>query len=333
MIQRDYVPVRHQDALDRANADFIRRNLSDYLRQGAKLPHRNDRVSELRDLSLEDLAKEISPHHRSVNSSDFATAMGTALTSILLDNWPDKSARLDPFCRVFEVENFTPVAVNAVELPELTTPAEPEDGQVSIVYPSISITHTATAQLQSYETIFRVSRQLWQTHGAPLVNAVARQSLVFANLELRLLSELLNSNPVLSDSDTLFTSDNSAASALDLNSMDVAMDWLASGTPPCLEASGLLIAPGKEMTARTLLESAGMTLPIVVSPWLTAGSWILFSNPSEHASILRLREKGASQLPKVGFVNVPGTDSKGYYAVHDCGFSAISRNGIYRGGV
>jgi hypothetical protein len=327
------IQINHRapDNLDRKNAEFIARLLPDYLRKAAGREHKSsDALWDLRDSTLEQMAREIDPQHRSVNSSAFAGAMSDALTAILADAWPDLEARLNPFCRLHEVPNFQPAAIAQVSFPDFNEP-EPEDGPVS--FSPIEITTTGTAQLQTYETRIKVSNQLWSTHGGELARAVARHSYAIAKLELRLLAELLTSNPTLSDSEALFTSDNSDAGALDLTGLDKALDWLASGNPQCLTASGLLIAGGKEASVKTLLTTAGLTLPVLVSPDLLTGSWYLFSNPDEHASILRLREKGASQRPQVGWANIPGKMQKGFYSAFDCGFSAIDRNGIFRGGI
>jgi hypothetical protein len=327
------IQINHRapDNLDRKNAEFIARLLPDYLRKAAGLPHKtSDALWDLRDSTLEQMAREIDPQHRSVNSSAFAGAMSDALTAILADAWPDLEARLNPFCRIHEVSNFQPAALVQVSFPDFSEPTR-EDGPVT--FSPIEVTTTGTAQLQSYETRIKVSNVVWSTFGGELAQAVARHSYAIAKLELRLLAELLTTNPVLSDTDTLFTSDNSDAGALDLAGLDKSLAWLASGNPSGLTPSGLLIAPGKEATVRTLLDAAGMSLPVLVSPDLPDGSWYLFSNPDEHAAIVRLREKGASQRPQVGWVNVPGKMQKGYYSAFDTGFSAIDRNGIFRGGV
>lgn len=331
MLQRDYTPRAMVDRLDQANADFIRRTLADYLRAGAGLKVKDPRVHELRHSSLDNLAAELSPHHRSVNSSDFAAAMADSLSVILADEWPDYSQRLDPFCRAQELENFQPHPVHEVTFPELSDDSVPEDAPVD--FSPITITNSATAQLKTYETRIKVSRQLWSTHGESLVRATLRQAHSFYLLELRLLSELLVSNPSLSDADNLFNTSNSTASALSAGTLDSAMAWLTSGSPSALTASGLLCGPGKEFSARTLLATAGVNWPVLSSPWLPNNSYYVFSNPVEHASILRLRERGSSQHPRVGWANIHNSQAKGYYAWLDCGFSAVSRAGIYRGGI
>ena len=61
--------------------------------------------------------------------------------------------------------------------------------------------------------------------------------------------------------------------------------------------------------------------------------WFLFADPTEKASILRLREKNGNQRPRMGWVNLPGKMQKGYFVNHVCGFSAVSRDGVFRGGV
>ena len=313
-------------ALEKANSEFVKSILPDYLRQAAGLKHGSARqLAELRHTDLEQLAKEISPSHRSVNSRDFADSMTDSMSALLSDIWPDYSKRLDPFCRVFEVENFKPVSVNEIIFPEMEIQENQDLGfETSVgnpenrgrVYDKVELGFSTPAQLQTFETKFRVSPQLWATHGESLARALQHQSVAFANLELRLLSGVLTQNPNLSDSAALFTAENSTASALDATTMDTALDWLATGSPACLPPSGLLIGPGKEYAARKLLTDAGMNLPIVVSPWLATGSWYLFSNPVQHAAILRLREKGGYQAPRMGWTNL-FEGQKGYFAAID----------------
>lgn len=334
MIQQSRFPA---GGLELRNAEFVKSILPDYLRKAAGLPYRKtDTLHDLRHSTLEDLAREIAPATRSVNSSDFAIAMSDSLTAIIADSWTDISARLNPFCRVHELRNFHPTEIHKFDFPDFNEPGEPIEDSVEFCnYSTPKISSTATAQLKTYESAVRVSKELWTTFGGELVTATMRHAYSIGKLELALLSQLLNSNPALADSDNLFNASNSTSSALDINSLDLALSWLASGSPQSLTPSGLLIALGKEATARLLLKSiAGMdTLPILASPELTAGSWFLFSNPTEHASILRLRELNANPNPQIGWIRIPKTESRGYSVIHSVGFSAVDRNGIFRGGI
>lgn len=331
---QDFKPRDCLNDLDKLNANAMARALPDYLRSAAGLPIKNpknaDLIRELQrdDFSLERFAREISPTHRSVNSSDFAAAMGAALTQIIADHWTNLSARLDAFTRVVEVSTYRPESLLQFDFPPISEVETEEEAPVKFSAPSVSA--TATGTLKSYETKITVSRQLWATHGAALATATSDYAFAAHRLELRLLSDLLVSNPLLSDNAALFDASNSNSAAFSLSALDAGMSALQSNA---LTPAALLVAPGKSATINTTLRQAGFDWPVVASASLPAGSWYLFSNPVEHGSILRLREKGSSRAPSVGWVNIDSSGRKGFYASCDMGFSAISRNGIYRGGV
>ena len=342
MIKIDHSRYSDLNAAEKLNCDLSRLALADYLRSNAGLPVKNPRHADLirewhrSDMDLEKLAREISPANRSVNSSDFAAAMSIALTEIVQDVWPDLSKRLDPFCRIHEVDNFKPQALAQITFPELSEVGEDFEPR----YSAPVISATATGQLKSYESALTISRQLWATHGGALSRATVDYGYQAHRLELRLLSELLTSNPVLSDGDTLFNADNTTGpGGQSLSGLDSALNYFCTGGPSAAMVGPMALSPSALLvgnsvaTWRSVLTECGFNFPVIASPWIPAGSWFVFSDPNEHASIVRLREINGSRSPSVGWVNIDSSGRKGFFASVDLGFAAVSRHGIFRGGI
>ena len=160
-------------------------------------------------------------------------------------------------------------------MPELAETVE----EGSISFDPIRLVSEATAQLKSFETHIKVSNVVWQSFGAEFTQSAIGYSRVFANLEMKLLAELLTANANLSDGEPLFNASNTSSSAFDVGALDAALGWLTDGG---LTVSGLLLASGKEASARTVLNDAAMTIPVVACNSLPAGS--IANNFSERAA-------------------------------------------------
>jgi hypothetical protein len=323
---QDYTSTPNE--LELKNAEFLARVLPEYLREAAGLPYKfYNEVRELRDTDLAQLAREISPQKRSVNSSNFATAISDALNSIIKETWPNCDQRLLPFVSDFPVDNFKPQNISMLNFPELSPVVE--DGITQ--FDKIELGATTTAEMRSYETRIKITRQLWSTHGADLTRATLEHTYATATLELRLLSLLLSSNPDLSDGDPLFKETNSTSNALTIATFDSGLGYLAESD---LELSGILTGCFGKAIAKEVLVKCGMqSTPVVSSPFLNSSSYYLVADPKRKPSLLRLRERNGNKRPAVNWIRVPHSDLIGYYSAHDVGFAAISRNGIYRGGV
>lgn len=336
MIQIDHARYGDLNAAEKLNVDIMRNGLVDFLRSSAGIPIKNaknaDLIRELKrdNFDLERYAREACPHHRSVNSSDFAELMTSALTIIVRDQWAELSTKINPYARMIEVDNFNPIKFAQIQFPD---PVETsEDSPVHFAMPTIA--STTVGSLRTFETAIRISQQLWQTHGQALVDASVDYSYQMFRLELKLLSELLVANPTLSDGDTLFNTENQTGSNFGLTGLDSAINHFSTDlTHGPLTPGALMLHPIAAATAATIIHQAGFNWPILLSPWLPTGSWFLFANQQGSASILRLRERGSSMAPTVGWQRIPQTSAMGYYAAVDLGFRAISRHGLFRGGM
>lgn len=341
--QQDYTPRAAVDPLTKLNAESVAKVLPDFLKRAAGLKFTpSDLLHEVRYSDLEMLAKEISPSHRSVNSADFAMAMSDALCVLLAESWLPLATQLDPLVRNIILENFKETKVVSLEMPALSESIddiiEDQPAPARFYPPVLS---SSIGAIKTYESILKVSNQVWQTHGAALTRAIAGYAFKIANLEVRLLTELLVSNPLLADGNALFLPGTNAANPS--CTLPATLETLSKVNESLLTAgggalSGFLAAPAAAIYWRDLLHKSGFTeVAVIASPDLPVNHWYAFSNPAETVSIARLRlagnmpPSGGIPMPTIGWVRIPKTMAYGYSAFYDCGFSAVSRKGIYRG--
>ncbi|MFH1494118.1 MAG: hypothetical protein ABIG70_04910 [Pseudomonadota bacterium] len=219
---------------------------------------------------------------------------------------------------------------------------EMEEGAEAKTTVHLSETSGLYAKLRTFGTNVFVSEVLIKNDDvgalASLFGNIGAES---ARLEARMVYSLLESNTTLSDGELMFHTGhgNIVASALDSNSLGAGMAALHNqptpgGGPANLGAEILLVSPELELTARTLINQAGMKITVISSPWLATGRWYLIAKP-ELAPVIGLLRLGTAPD---GVITGPARDNKIRTGVlvavrADLGAVALGRVGIIKGGV
>lgn len=158
-----------------------------------------------------------------------------------------------------------------------------------------------SGQLRTFGRNVMVSRQLLLSDDIGLIaGAFANFGASAARSEARMAYGLLDENPVLGDGEEMISFDhgNIQPSSLHSSSLSGAMGMLRDmpdsfGEKSDLPAAVLLVHGGLELTARKLVHESGLTLRVVVTPFLSVGRWYLLPSPEVSPVIGLLRLEGA----------------------------------------
>lgn len=330
-----------RNELNDKNKEFVERFLPSFLLNAAGLPFPDKMrapVRGARDKDLECLAQEVAYQERrslATRSMDWAIAISDAMSTILNSVF-DQNDVLGPAVRDVFVDNFKTTDLQTITLPDLEEEA-PEGGAVE--FSPLAIATAATGQISTYSLRMRLGRQVWQSQGGAIAQAMVDAGRLTRRLEARLLSELLVSNPTVNGSplfDDPGPGSNSGACALSPTTLEDALDWLISyahgDSYANLAPGALLVGPGCRAAAGATLRECAMESPIIQLAWLPAGSWYVLPRPTEHPVFARLRVAGSSGKPAVDWKKKAADMQIKFSLNYDIGFSTLSRC-CYRGGV
>jgi hypothetical protein len=278
---------------------------------------------------------------RGLGSNDFKNALSSILRSATVGKL-NAQARHRAFCDMRGLKSFMPHDFPRVDTDmALVEIAEGAEAPMSAVVDGAGL----TARIRTWGRNMNFSRAaILNDDIGFLVSIAANAGASAARLEAGLCYTLLESNPVLGDSEFLFHVDhgNLIAAALDETSLFAAMAALRDQPTPAgvnadLDAKFLVCASGLEGLARKLLHVAGLTeITVIAATDLPAGRWFVFADPLQSPVIALLHLEGANSGLFVGPAKrKDGATADGVMLGirHDAGVVAVGRVGCVRGGV
>ena len=275
-----------------------------------------------------------------IGTSDFKNALGTGASRLAALRYEASADHLQ-ICANLEVVDFKMIEFPGADVGldlSLKTGEGGEARAAQVVQVAGQI-----AKLESYDRIIGVSRNtIINDDVGLLANVFAAIGTAAATNEAKMVSDLMEANQTLADGQAMFIAANIVAQTLSATSLDVAMKALrlqttAAGNLANLKAAVLVVAAGLELSAKTLLKSAGMDdVKVICLPWLADGRWYLFADPKVAPVIGRLILRGTKDPI---YVSPLGTKIRFEFdgvltrANAYLGVVALNRVGVVRGGV
>ena len=308
-----------------SNAILTRKNIEANLPRimglAAGLPVKRDRSDILADYrhdTLDTLAG-LAGYPNPRQNRDWAQLMSASLTKVITSNfWPVYQSRLDAVAGIIPLENFKDTTIATIATPDLHEVFEDQEP----IFSPLTAT-TTTGKIRSFESIMRVSTQVWSTLGADLVKAVSGLSQNIYALHLQLIAECLQS--------IQFTDNTSNATIA--AGLDAAL--------ACLErkyctGAVIITAPGQTAAASKAINECGLNIAVIANPFINAGEWYLLPNPAEKTVIGRLvlisdAFNGAGN-PAIQWTKIDN-QRYGYYCPVDVGYASVNEDCCFRGGV
>jgi hypothetical protein len=276
-----------------------------------------------------------------LGTADFQNTLSSLLRSATVGKL-NSQARHRAFCDMRPLKSFMPH-----DFPRVDTDMALVEIAEGAEAPMIAVGDGAglTARIRTWGRNVNFSRAaILNDDIGFLVSIAANAGASAARLESGLCYTLLESNPVLGDSEALFHIDhgNLIAAALDETSLFGAMAALRDQLTPAgvtadLDAKFLVCASGLEGLARKLLHTAGLSeITVIAAAGLPAGRWFVFADPVHSPVIALLHLEGANGGLLVGPAKrKDGATADGVMLGirHDAGVVAVGRVGCVRGGV
>lgn len=289
---------------------------------------RGGRPSHVKDIAVMGLG---------MGSSDFKNAISNAARKLAVARY-DAFAEHLLLCADQEVRNFHPVDFPGADVDLNLEVVEERMPRKQMRFVDVA---GQTGQLATYAREILISREVIVNDDVQMLGGTfGAIGAAAARIEAQMVANLLEANLTLADGQPMFGSENIVASALNATSLDAAMAALRTQTTPAgnlanHRAHVLTVAAGLELSARTLLHSAGLDLPVVCLPWLAAGRWYLQASPTIAPVVGRLllagNPTGRSIIVGSG-KTPPNVDGFVLAAAADLGVVALGRVGIVRGG-
>lgn len=342
----DFFPVARNDKeIFAAAADYVAQQLGVRVTDPHPLAH---------DLSLDEIAiacgRRVRPFDKDprtlraagMSTGDFSSYLAAGAQANITVRFQQQAQHLR-WCWPFEVRDFTPAAVTAVDAEIDLLPV----GEQS----EIEHGHVRTAagreglQLVRHGRIVKFSRHLiiadeWDLIAMQLATVGPNA----ARLQATRVAAALEENPTLDDGGQVFHADygtvHSSNVAPDATGLGVAMKALRTqkvgGRDANLELAHLAVAPDLEMQTLASLHNAGLgaRISVTVMPELATGRWFAFCEPNLAPTIAVLYLKGDKQKVPVRVEQAkrpPNFDGAAVKVTAELGAAMVGRVGIFRG--
>lgn len=282
------------------------------------------------------------PSASGITQADFGAALGGVLRVATVAGLT-ANTRHEQLCARIDVRDFLPRSFPSVAL-DTDLALVNELGEFKQA--TLSATGGLTAQIKTFGRNIAVSRRALLADDIGLiVRAFKNFGAAAARLEAKLIYGLIESNPTLSDAESMFNAPrgNILASALNEATLGEAMGMLRAlpdpfGEKQNLDAAVLAVEGKLEAPARRIVKDTGLDLEVVASPWLAAGRWYVLPSPDVAPVVGLLRLAGSKHPATVG-PHSPRSDTSAsaldgaMFGVRvDTGVVALGRTAI-RGGV
>jgi hypothetical protein len=238
-----------------------------------------------------------------ISTSDFGDSI-TNVARVAIQRQLDASSDHLALTKIVSVLNFQPQRIvggridadllQVLEGGDYTDAAETHDDAPQV------------AQLLKFGRNVHLSEELLRNDDIGLIaGSVARFGGAAARLEAKMVYGVLNSNPTLADSESLFDAGHgNVVSHVDIFSeamLAQAFEKLRNLDPDGTEAQNaapavLAVAPNLELIARKTVFVAGLDLKVISSPRITASTWYLLPDP-EKTPVVGLLRLGGNKTP------------------------------------
>lgn len=220
-----------------------------------------------------------------ITSSDFGAALGDIVRAIA-ERSANATAEHRAVCATLPVGDFLETQFPAVDL-EPSLKEIPENGEIHMHH--VKVDSGQTAAVKSYGGGLSIDSRLVHDNRLDLIQRAAlAHGRAASAAEAREIYGLLEANPTLWDGAPLFHEDllNTVAGALDATRLGEAVGKLrrlelANGEPADLPARVLLVCAEEELSARYLIQRAGLgeQVRVIASGRLAATRWYVLPDP------------------------------------------------------
>jgi hypothetical protein len=305
----------------RATEADIESSLHDYLRlaagQSVREPEPLARAWLRGGSNLSEIRDELR-----MTSSDFANSLSSAGTTLMRASFASASGDIAAISRNQDVDNYRPSAATLFAFSE---PTEAFEGS-PLPDGAVSTSIIADGKLREFGMQLGFSRQLFESHGGEITEAIQDHAISFSLIEMRLIAELLESAAL----------DTSASSALALAGLNAVANLLrtqqnAAGAVLNLPLATLLVPPELEMTAHAVIYSLGRPIKVVANAFLTSPTtWFGLTTPTLAAPIRRMRLRNGG-LPSLVMDGRRALEGGARFALtHTVNFRLAGRPGIVK---
>lgn len=248
-----------------------------------------------------------------LSSADFGSIFESTLSGLLTGSFGDASADILAISRPYQMQNFLPKKISVLELgaPDLMSEDE--------CYPRLPVAVVESpvpAQIRQYGAVVSFSRPVYETLAGEIMEALANYAASFTQLELQLITELLEAS-------TLPTSASSELAAPGLAKASAALRTQTNGTGRIgnYPLKVVVVPPELESAAHTLKRDSGMDFNVVVLPGLSSTTSWFGVTDSARSPILRLQLRGGG-APKL-YRNPRRSEAEGseFAVSHSIGYS------------
>ncbi len=284
------------------------------------------------------------PQHafaRGLASGDFGALLAQGAAPATVATF-DRAAEHRAFCSIVPVHSFHPEPIRALEGD--TGPLEPlqELQRISATVLQPNAAGPDSVALCTYGRVVAVSRQLVINGDLSFaLSSLKNVAATAARQEAAMLAKTMEASANLSDGQPMFDAKfmNVHAAALDASALGAAIALLrtqptASGQPAGLSARYLVVAPGLEFAARSLVHESGMQIDVLALAGLPGGRWYLLTAP-DVCPVIGLLQLNGSRSPvrveQLGYMFE--ADALPIRITADLGCTWLRRAGVVRGGV
>jgi hypothetical protein len=305
----------------------------------ARVLDRGDKVTpELAETFVVAQAGRTTSPTAGLSTDDFQTTLADAMRRVATSAF-QRDIRHRKITKIMELPNF-----KEHPIPKLDALMTLEKkGELFEVKNETGIAFSAglLGKIDSYEKQLYLSRALQVNDEVELFSANFLAAGVAASrLEKRLVYSLLESNPVLSDGESMFHVDHgnlTAKSGFNSGAVGEAMGLMRKQSLPGGEASDLegrfLLVPAElELDAISLVHKEGLSLEVIASPLIAVNQWYLLADPDISPVIALLLLDARSENIEVAPMRTKlKRDGQSFRVGHDAGVVAVGRMGAIRG--
>lgn len=274
-----------------------------------------------------------------LSSPDFSGALSDGMRSVAV-NKASEHAKHRAFCDIRELRDFKDHTFPSVDT-DIGLAEGNELGEFGNAV-EVSVADGLTARVKNYGRNIVISRRVLVNDDVEVIAGLfANAGAATGRLEAGLVYSLIESNPTLSDSESMFHTNhgNIQSAILSSISLSAAMGQLRIMLTPAgqmadLEASVLVVAPDLELTAMKLVHEAAAPIKVIASPWLPTGRWYLMASPAQSPVVALLYLKGSRGGVTVGPRKTKlQVDGVTLGIRFDVGVVPVGRVGIVKGGL
>lgn len=279
-----------------------------------------------------------------LGSDDFGRMLADAVHIVMYRAY-DAARDFETICRPLPVRKLaTPTEFPSMDIGQTLEPM-PESREWPMG--RVITTNGTSAALRTWARRFLISREVIVNDDAELIASIfGSTGAAVAATEAATLCELIESNPTLGDDAPMFAAGAGGnlftSTALNATNLSIAMGAMRSQVTPAGNlanhaARALVVAAGLEATALELVRNISTgtrpAMQVIGLPWLTAGHWYLFADPTIAPAVGRMFLEGTTDRRSISVAQGRTStreDGAAITAHADFEFVALGRVGAIR---